>query len=256
VPGKTVTKAVPTTVSVINLDDQPVVTQIVTVSQSSTSKPKASGEPTATQKPETTNNQAQPTAQESSDSLTSAASPGVTSQPQPEPQPQPNPQPAPEPESSTSVEPIQSTETSSITYDTQSFPPVVIVTVTQTSSASESWATDAGPDPTTLLTLTTQAAEVPESTKTPSLDSPAAPIPPQETFVPDPAGDQGESWSSATVPYEPPVVPTTLITSCITTTTTSDYQHITPEPIPSSKTHDDGAWHTTYPAWNGNDLAM
>ncbi|RGP66516.1 hypothetical protein FLONG3_8826 [Fusarium longipes] len=252
VPGKTVTKAVPTTVSVINVNDQPVVTQTVIVSHLSTSKPKASIEPTATQKPETT-------AQEPSDSLTSATAPGVTSQPQPKPEPQPSPQPQPqpqpEPDSSTSVESVQSIETSSAAYKTQS---VIIetVTVTQSPPASASWSTDAGSEPTTLSIPTTLTAEVPDSTEAPSLDSSVIPTPPQETFVPDPASDQGESWSSVTAPYIPPVAPTTLLTSCITTTTTSEYQHITPEPIHSSKTHDDGAWHTTYPAWSDNDLAI
>ncbi|KAH7005577.1 hypothetical protein EDB82DRAFT_521555 [Fusarium venenatum] len=234
VPGKTITRAVPTTVSIINLDDQPVVTQTVTISHPSASTSKKSGKPTATKEPETAESQAVTTAQEPSDSLTSAAAPGVTSQPQPNPQPQPQPQPEPEPEPST----IQIIQTPS-TPETQS---VIIqtVTVTQTSSTSESWL----------------ATQVPESTAAPSSDSPVAPIPPQETFVPNPTSNEDESWSSITTPYEPPVVPTTLLTSCITTTTTSDYQHVTPEPAPSLKTHDDGAWHTTYPAWNGNDLAM
>ncbi|KAM0296358.1 hypothetical protein HYE67_008957 [Fusarium culmorum] len=237
VPGKTVTKAVPTTVSIINLDDQPVATQTVTISHTSASASKKSEEPTATEEPETAESEAVTTAQEPSDSLTSATAPGVTSQPQPNPQPQPQPQPEPEP--STIVEPVQSIETSAAS-ETQS---VVIETVTATliSSSSESWS----------------ATQAPESTAAPSLDSPVASIPPQETFVPDPASNQGqESWSSATAPYKPPVVPTTLLTSCITTTTTSAYQHITPEPAPSSKTHDNGAWHTTYPAWSDNDLAM
>ncbi|RGP64038.1 hypothetical protein FSPOR_8204 [Fusarium sporotrichioides] len=250
VPGKTVTKAVPTTVSIINLDDQPVVTQTVTVSHPSASTPKMSGEPTATKEAETAESQAVTTAQEPSDSLTSAAAPSVTSQPQPDPQPQPQPEPKPEP--STSVETVQSIETSALP-ETQS---VIIetVTVTQTSPTSESWT--GGSNPTTLFTQTTQAAEVPEGTAAPSLDSQVAPTPPKETFVPGPASNQGESWSSATVPYQPPAVPTTLLTSCITSTTTSDYQHTTPEPTLSSKTHDDGAWHTTYPAWDDNDLAM
>jgi hypothetical protein len=82
-----------------------------------------------------------------------------------------------------------------------------------------------------------------------------APIPPQETFVHDPA-TQGESWSTAGVPYVPPVAPTTLLTFVITTTTTtSDFENETSEPI-SSKTQDDGAWHTSYPAWNGSVLAI
>jgi hypothetical protein len=233
VPGKTVTKAVPTTVSIINLDDQPVVTQTVTVSHPSASTSK---KPTATQEPEITESQAVTTARGSSVSLTSAAAPGVTSQPQPNPQPQPQPQPEPEPEPEPST--IRSIETPA-TPETQSII-IETVTVTRTSLTGESW-------------LATQS---PESTVAPSLDSPVVSIPPQETFVPNPTSSQDESWSSVTAPYEPPVVPTTLLTSCITTTTTSDYQHITPESTPSSKTHDDGAWHTTYPAWNGNDLAM
>jgi hypothetical protein len=84
-----------------------------------------------------------------------------------------------------------------------------------------------------------------------------APVPPQKTFVHEPA-TQGESWSTATAPYVPPVAPTTLLTFVITTTTTttSDFETETLEPISPSETQDDGAWHTSYPAWNGSVLAI
>ncbi|KAH7270082.1 uncharacterized protein BKA55DRAFT_496432 [Fusarium redolens] len=219
-PGKTVTKAVPTTVSVVNMDDEPV-TETVTVSHPS-SKPKAPEKPTITQKPGTNTDEREPIIQSPTD-LSSAAAPGVTSQPRP--QPQPVPQPEPEPESPTNIESPQTTETFS-------------------APASE---------PTTLLTQTSEGARAPEQTERPAPDAPVAPIPSQETFAEGHA-TQDESWSTAAVPYEPPVAPTTFIT--FTTTTTSNTENSTPEPSSASKTHDNGAWHTSYPAWNGTALAI
>ncbi|CAG7557058.1 unnamed protein product [Fusarium equiseti] len=250
-PGKTVTKAVPTTVAIINVSDDPVVTQTVTVPRSSASKPKSTEEPSATQEPETTGDEVKPTAQKPSDSLSSAPAPGVTPQPEPQPQPkpqpnpqpnpQPEPQPEPEPEPSTSIASAESIETSSTTSDIQTFP--AVVTVTLRFPTSESSPTDSVP--TTLATQATQDAEASESTSSPSWDSSVASIPPQETFVQDPAGNNGETWSTAT----------TLLTSLTTSTTSSDVHHITPEPVPSSKIPDDGSWRTTYPAWS-DDLAI
>ncbi|KAJ4130979.1 hypothetical protein NW768_006518 [Fusarium equiseti] len=254
-PGKTVTKAVPTTVAVINISDDPVVTQTVTVPRSSASKPKATEEPSDTQEPETTEGGVNPTPQAPSDSLSSAPVPGVTPQPEPQPKPQPNPQPEPqpepEPEPSTSIVSAESVETSSTTNDIQTFPPVV--TVTLRFPTSESSPTDS--EPTTLATQATQDAEAPENTTSPSWDSSVAAMPPQETFVQDPAGNNGETWSTAALPYNPPVARTTLLTSWTTSTTSSDVYHITPEPVPSSKTPDDGLWRTTYPPWS-DDLAI
>ncbi|KAH7197324.1 uncharacterized protein B0J16DRAFT_327935 [Fusarium flagelliforme] len=258
-PGKTVTKAVPTTVAVINVSDDPVVTQTVTVPRSSASKPKSTEEPSATQEPETTDDEVKPTAQEPSDSLSSAPAPGVTPQPEPQPQPkpqpnpQPNPQPEPqpEPEPSTSIASAESIETSSTKSDIQTFP--AVVTVTLRFPTSESLPTDS--EPTTLATQATQDAEAPENTSSPSWDSSVAPMPPQETFVQDPAGNNGETLSTATLPYYAPVAPTTLLTSWTTSTTSSDVHHITPEPVPSSKTPEDGSWRTTYPPWS-DDLAI
>lgn len=257
-PGKTVTKAVPTTVAIINVSDDPVVTQTVTVPRSSASKPKSTEEPSATQEPETTD-EVKPTAQKPSDSLSSAPAPEVTPQPEPQPKPQPNPQPnpqpepqpAPEPEPSTSIASAESIETSSTTSDIQTFP--AVVTVTLRFPTSESSPTDS--EPTTLATQATQDAEASENTSSPSWDSSMAAIPPQETFVQDPAGNNGETWSTATLPYNPPVAPTTLLTSFTTSTTSSNVYHITPEPVPSSKIPDDGSWRTTYPAWS-DDLAI
>lgn len=253
-PGKTVTKAVPTTVAVINISDDPAVTQTVTVPRSSASKPKSTEEPSATQEPETTGGEAEPTAQEPSDSLSSVPAPGVTSQPEPQPKPQPNPQPEPqpepepEPEPSTSIVSAESIETSSTTSDIQTFP--AVVTVTLRFPTSESSPTDSEP-----TSLATQDAETPENTSSPSWDSSVASIPPQETFVQGPAGNNGETLSTATLPYYAPVAPTTLLTSLTTSTTSSDVEHITPEPIPSSKIPDDGLWRTTYPPWS-DDLAV
>jgi hypothetical protein len=249
-PGKTVTKAVPTTVAIINVSDDPVVTQTVTVPRSSASKPKSTEKPSATQEPETTDDEVKPTAQEPSDSLSSAPAPGVTPQPEPQPQPQPPPNPQPEPEPSTSIASAESIETSS-TSDIQTFP--AVVTVTLRFPTSEISPTDS--EPTTLATQATQVAEAPENTSSPSWNSSVASIPPQETFVQDPAGGNGETWSTATLPYYPPVAPTTLLTSLTTSTTSSDVYHITPEPVPSSKISDDGSWRTTYPAWS-DDLAI
>ncbi|KAM0296611.1 hypothetical protein ACHAO9_000254 [Fusarium lateritium] len=259
-PGKTVTKAisqaVPTTVSVINMDEGPV-TETVTVPHPSPSKSEAPKKATTTQKPIPTTENQEPTVQSTSQFFSSAAGPVVTSQPKPEPQPQPKPQPQPqpqpkpEPKSSTTVEPAQSTETPSTTCDTDTLPPIETVAKPP---ATENSAAD--PNPTTLLIPTSQGAGLPEETVIPSPDAPVAPIPPQETFVHDPA-TQGESWSTAGVPYVPPVAPTTLLTFVITTTTTtSDFENETPEPISPSKSQDDGAWHTSYPAWTGADRAI
>ncbi|KAF5671739.1 hypothetical protein FHETE_3952 [Fusarium heterosporum] len=248
-PGKTVTKAIPTTVSVIDIDGGPV-TETVTVPRP-TSKTKRPKKSTTTNKADITttttiDEKPETTVQSTSESFSSADAPGVTSQPKPKPQPQP--QPIPEPESSTTTEPAPA-ETSSATRYTETLPPVE--TVTQPSAIEPSVA---GPDPTTLLTLTTQGTELPEETALPSPDSPVAPIPPQETFVHDTA-TQGESWSTATVPYVPPVAPTTLVTSIAVATTTC-FEDGTPETISPSETHDDGAWHTSYPAWNGTVRAI
>ena len=249
-PGKTVTKAVPTTVAVINISDDPAVTQTVTVPRSSASKPKSTEEPSATQEPETTGGEAEPTAQEPSDSLSSVPAPGVTSQPEPQPKPQPNPQPEPqpEPEPSTSIVSAESIETSSTTSDIQTFP--AVVTVTLRFPTSESPPTDSEP-----TSLATEDAEAPENTSSPSWNSSVASMPPQETFVQDPAGNNDETWSTATLPYYAPVAPTTLLTSFTTSTTSSEVEHITPQPVPSSKIPDDGLWRTTYPPWS-DDLAV
>ena len=245
-PGKTVTKAVPTTVAVINISDDPAVTQTVTVPRSSASKPKSTEKLSATQEPETTEGEAKPTAQEPSDFLSSVPAPEVTSQPEPQPKPQPEPQPEPEP--STSVVSAESIETSSTTSDIQTFP--AVVTVTLRFPTSESSPTDSEP-----TSLATQDAEAPENTSSPSWDSSVVSMPPQETFVQNPAGNNGETWSTATLPYYIPVAPTTLLTSFTTSTTSSDVEHITPEPVPSSKIPDDGLWRTTYPPWS-DDLAV
>ncbi|KAF4456823.1 hypothetical protein F53441_1120 [Fusarium austroafricanum] len=247
-PGKTVTKAVPTTVSVINLGDEPA-TETVTISHPS-SKPKAPKKTTTTQKSNTPTDESKPTAQNTSEALSSTAAPGVTAQPEPEPQPKPQPKPEPKPESSTIVESPQTTETPSTTCITDSLSPVE--TVAQPPPASENSAV--GSNPTTLLTLTSQGAGAPEETAVPGPDSPVAPIPSQETFV-DGSATQDEPQYTATVPYVPPVAPTTPITFT-TTTTTSDSGHGTPEPSSLSKTQDNGAWHTSYPAWNGTVLAI
>ncbi|KAH7181269.1 hypothetical protein DER46DRAFT_38175 [Fusarium sp. MPI-SDFR-AT-0072] len=243
-PGKTVTKAVPTTVSVINMDDEPV-TETVTVPHPS-SKPKAPEKPTITQEPGTTTDEREPIAQSTTD-LSSAAAPGVTSQPSP--QPQPIPQPEPEPESPTNVESPQTTETSSITCITDYPPPVE--TVAQPPPTIESPAPVS--EPTTLLTQTSESAGAPEQTERPTPDAPVAHIPSQGTFAESHA-TQDQSWSTAAVPHEPPVAPTTLIT--FTTTTTSITETSTLESSSASKTHDNGAWHTSYPAWNGTVLAI
>ncbi|KAF4951234.1 hypothetical protein FGADI_7639 [Fusarium gaditjirri] len=241
-PGKTVTKAVPTTVSVINMDDEPV-TETLTVPHPS-SKPKATGKPTITQQLGTTTDEREPIAQSTTD-FSSAAAPGVT--PQPSPQPQPIPQP--EPESPTNIEPPQTTEKSSITCITDYPPPVE--TVAQPPPIIESPAPVSGP--TTLLTQTSESVGAPEQTERPTPDAPVAPIPSQGTFAESHA-TQGQSWFTAAVPYEPPVAPTTLIT--FTTTTTSITETSTLESSSASKTHDNGAWHTFYPAWNGTALAI
>ncbi|KAF4962655.1 hypothetical protein FSARC_9216 [Fusarium sarcochroum] len=254
-PGKTVTKAVPTTVSIIDMDEGPVTQTVTVVPESSTSKPKAPKESKPAQESDTTTEKPKPTAQTTPKSLSSAAAPGVTSQPQPEPQSKPEPKP----KSPTTIESPQTTEDSpSTTCDTNPLPP--FETVAQPPPAIESSA--ASSNPTTLLTLTTQGAGAPKETVIPSPDSPVAPIPSQETFVDGPA-TQGESWSTATVPYVPPVAPTTLLTSTstststsTTTTTTSDVQNETPEPISPSETQDDGVWHTSYPSWNGTVLSI
>ncbi|RBQ65207.1 hypothetical protein FVER14953_01111 [Fusarium verticillioides] len=232
-PGKTVTKAVPTTVSVINMDDEPV-TETVTV-------PQPSSKPTIIQEHGTTTDKREPIVQ-STTHLSSAAAPGVT----PQPQPQPIPQPEPESESPTNVESPQTTETSSTTCTTDYPPPVE--TVVQPPPTIES----PGPvsEPTTVLTQTSESAGAPEQTERPTPDAPVAPVPSQGTFVESHA-TQDQSWPTAAVPYEPPVVPTTLIT--LTTTTTSIS---TPESSSASKTYDNGAWHTSYPAWNGTALAI
>lgn len=239
-PGKTVTKAVPTTVSVINMDDEPV-TETVTV-------PRPSSKPTNTREPGTTTEEREPVAQSTTD-LSSAAAPGVTSQPSPQPQPIPQPEPEPEPESPTNIESPQTTETSSTTCITDYPPPVE--TVAQPPPTIENpapvW------EPTTLLTQTSESAGAPEQTKRPAPDAPVAPIPSQGTFVESHA-TQDQSWSTAAVPYDPPVAPTTLIT--LTTTTTSIPETSTLESTSASKTHDNGAWHTSYPAWNGTALAI
>ncbi|KAJ4272000.1 hypothetical protein NW762_000710 [Fusarium torreyae] len=242
-PGKTVTKAVPTTVSIIDMDGGPVAQTVTVVPQSSAPKPKAPKESKPAQEPGTTTEKPKPTTQSTPKSSSSAAAPGVTSQPQPEPKP----------ESPTTIESPQTTEDSaSTTCDTN--PPPPVETVAQPPPAIESSA--AGSNPTTLLTLTSQGAGAPKETVIPSPDSPVAPVPSQETFVEGPAS-QSESWSTATVPYVPPVAPTTLLTSISTTTiTTSDVQNVTPEPISPSETQDDGAWHTSYPAWNGTVLSI
>ncbi|KAF5616699.1 hypothetical protein F52700_12994 [Fusarium sp. NRRL 52700] len=242
-PGKTVTKAVPTTVSVINMDDEPV-TETVTV-------PHPSSKPTITQKPGPTTNEQEPVTQSTTD-LSSAAAPGVTSQPssqpQPQPQPQPIPQPHPEPESPTNVESPQTTEISSTTCITDYLPPAETVSQPTTFESPVPVS-----EPTTLLTRTSESAGAPEQTERPTPDAPVAPIPSQDTFVESQA-TQDQSWSTAAVPYEPPVAQTTLIT--LTTTTTSINETSTPESSSSSKTHDNGAWHTYYPAWNGTALAI
>ncbi|KAG5772673.1 hypothetical protein H9Q72_001271 [Fusarium xylarioides] len=235
-PGKTVTKAVPTTVSVINMDDEPV-TETVTV-------PHPSSKPTITQKPGSTTDKREPVAQSTTD-LSSATAPGVTSQPSP----QPIPQPEPEPESPTNVESPQTTETSSTTCITDYPPPVE--TVAQPPPTIESPAPVL--EPTNLLTQTSETAGAPEQTERPTPDAPVAPIPSQGSFVESHA-TQDQSWSTAAVPYEPPVAPTTLIT--LTITTTSITETSSPESSSASKTHDNGAWHTSYPAWNGTALAI
>ncbi|KAF5541796.1 hypothetical protein FNAPI_10128 [Fusarium napiforme] len=232
-PGKTVTKAVPTTVSVINMDDEPV-TETVTV-------PHPSSKPTTTQEHGTTTGKREPIAQSTTD-LSSAAAPGVTSQPQP----QPIPQPEPKSESPTNVESPQTTEASSTTCVTDYPPPVE--TVVQPPPTIESPAPV--PEPTTVLAQTSESAGAPEQTERPTPDAPVAPVPSQGTFVESHAA-QDQSWSTAAVPHEPPVAPTTLIT--LTTTTTSIS---TPESSSASKTYDNGAWHTSYPAWNGTALAI
>ncbi|KAF4445098.1 hypothetical protein FACUT_178 [Fusarium acutatum] len=237
-PGKTVTKAVPTTISVINMDDEPV-TETVTV-------PHPISKTTTTQESGTTTDEREPIAQSTTD-LNSAAAPVVTSQPSP--QPQPIPQPEPEPESSTNVESPQTTETSSTTCITDYPPPVE--TVAQPPPTIESPAPVS--EPTTVLTQTSESAGAPEQTERPTPDAPVASIPSQGTFVESHA-TQDQSWSTAAVPYGPPVAPTTLIT--LTTTTTSITETSTPESSSASKTYDNGAWHTSYPAWNGTALAI
>ncbi|KAF5681942.1 hypothetical protein FCIRC_5243 [Fusarium circinatum] len=243
-PGKTVTKAVPTTVSIINMDDEPV-TETVTV-------PHPVPKPTSTQQPGTTTDKRKPIAQSTTD-LSSAAAPGVTSQPSPQPQPQlqplPQSEPEPGPESPTNVEEPQTAETSSTTCITDYAPPVE--TVAKPPPIIESPAPVL--EPTTLLTQTSESAGAPEQTERPTPDAPVAPIPSQGTYVESQA-TQDHSWSTAAVPYEPPVAPTTLIT--LTTTTTSITETSTPESSSASKTHDNGAWHTSYPAWNGTALAI
>ncbi|KAF5688469.1 hypothetical protein FDENT_4835 [Fusarium denticulatum] len=235
-PGKTVTKAVPTTVSVINMDDEPV-TETVTV-------PHPSSKPTTTQEHGTTTDKREPIAQSTTD-LSSAAAPGVTSQPQP----QPITQPEPEPESPTNVESPQTTETSPTTCVTDYPPPVETVVLSPPTIESAAPVSE----PTTVLIQTSESAGAPEQTERPTPDAPVAPVPSQGTFVESHA-TQDQSWSTAAVPYEPPVAPTTLIT--LTTTTTSISDTSTPESSSASKTHDNGAWHTSYPAWNGTALAI
>ncbi|KAF9769415.1 hypothetical protein IL306_013174 [Fusarium sp. DS 682] len=240
-PGKTVTKAVPTTVSVINVDDEPA-TETVSVFHPSSKSTKPE-KPTITQESDTTTDELKPTAQNTS-KLSSAAAPGVTSQPKPEPQPMP--QPEPDPESPTIVESSQVTEALSATCITDSLP--AVETVIQHTPTIESSAV--GSEPTTILIQTSEGAEAPEQTELPAPDAPVAPIP---SIVHGPT-TQGESWSTTTAPYEPPVAPTTLIR--FTTTTTSNIKDGTPEPSSTSKIHDNGAWHTSYPAWNGTVLAV
>ncbi|KAF4340059.1 hypothetical protein FBEOM_6027 [Fusarium beomiforme] len=245
-PGKTITKAVPTTVSVINVDDDPV-TETVILSYPS-SKPKTAEKPTITQEPNATTDELKPTVQKTSD-VSSTAAPGVTSQPKPEPQPEPQPEPKPEPkpESPAIVGSPQTTEALSTTCITDSLP--AVGTVIQHPPTIESSAADS--EPSTLLSQTNDGAEASEQTELPAPDAPVASVP---SIVRGPT-TQGESRSSTTASYEPPVAPTTLITFT-TTTTTSDIENGTPEPSSTSKTHDNGAWHTSYPPWNGTVLAI
>ncbi|KAF5018408.1 hypothetical protein F66182_9615 [Fusarium sp. NRRL 66182] len=245
-PGKTVTKPVPTTVSVVDVNEEPVTETVTVIPQPSTARPEPSKESKPLSEPETTANKPRPTAQNTSKSLSSVAAPGVTSRPQPEPQPNPQPKP----ESTTIIEPPKTTESlSPTTYNPSTPPPVE--TVAQPPPAIESSA--GGLDPTTLLTLTSHNAGVPEKTAIPSSDYPVAPVPPQETGVGNPE-TQRESWSTVAVPYVPPAAPTTLAT--FTITTTSSAQSEAPGSTSPSKTHDDGAWHTSYPAWNGTVLSV
>ncbi|KAM5355962.1 hypothetical protein ACJ41O_002608 [Fusarium nematophilum] len=264
-PAKTVTKAIPTTVSVIDLEEGQVTRTITVVPQPSVPKSKAPKKPSPTEKAETTITLAtgdltETTSQPSSAILSSAAAPEATSEPQPQP----------EPESPTIAEPSESTGDLSSTTTESGLETTITIGGSQepiigtfsTTSDSASVATletvvepppavsssIPRPDSTTLVTLTSHAAAAPEETTEPSAIAPVEPSGPSETTL-----DIVAPEPTATVPFIAPIAPTTFITSAIITPGISSKVS---EPIPPPRTYDDGSWRSTYPAWNGTVLSV
>ncbi|KAF4981133.1 hypothetical protein FZEAL_3003 [Fusarium zealandicum] len=230
-PGKTVTKAitkcVPTTVSIIDMDEEPATQTVTVVPQPSAPKPKSPKESRPANKPNTTTSTKdvpEPTCSSASKAPSSAPAPGPSAGPGPEPQPE-------SPTTSTLSETTQ--QTSSVVSESTYVAPVE--TIVQPPPVVQSSVAEAGP--TTLVTLTSNLGGVPKETTVPSQDS---------LKEPDP---QPTTTKQMTVP----TVQTTLITC---TTTTSFVQDIAPVPTPPSQAHGDGSWHTIYPVWNGTVSAI